>query len=96
MGTIWDKENRIKQSNEDMHNGLILPNVFSSRGIPITDVNTSINMMYSLGMPEILKPVQMSSTLSQNTNSAGRPQMDDSELSDSGANTRNADGNNNT
>lgn len=96
LGTIWDKENRIKQSNEDMHNGLILPNVFSSRGIPITDVNTSINMMYSLGMPEILKPVQMSSTLSQNTNSAGRPQMDDSELSDSGANTRNADGNNNT
>ena len=98
LGTIWDKEDRIKQSNEDMHNGLILPSIFSSRGINLTDANTSINMMYSMGMPEILKPIQMSSTMPSNSssNEGGRPQKAENELTDAGANTRTTDANNNT
>lgn len=98
LGTIWDKEDRIKQSNEDMHNGLILPSIFSSRGIPITDAATSMHMMYSMGMPEILKPIQMSSTMpSQSSdNTGGRPQKAENDLTDAGANTRTTDANNNT
>lgn len=101
LGTIWDREDRIKQSNENMHNGLILPDIFSSRGIQITDGVTSMNMMYNLGVPDIFKPVQMSSQLPGNSNAVdekptGRPQKAESELSDSGANTRTTDANNNT
>ena len=98
LGTIWDKEDRIKQSNEDMHNGLILPSIFSSRGIPITDATTSINMMYAMGMPEILKPITMSSQMSptDTDNKGGRPQKAENDLTDAGANTRTTDANNNT
>lgn len=93
VGTIFDKEERIKQSNEDMTKGLITPQIFSSRNIQITDSVNTINMMYNLGVPEMFRPVQISSTLS---GSAGRPEKSDGELSDSGANTRTADGNNNS
>ena len=96
LGTIWDKEDRIKQSNEDMHNGLILPSIFSSRGIQLTDATTSINMMYNLGMPDLLKPIQMSSTMPQTQNETGRPRKAENELTDAGANTRTTDANNNT
>lgn len=90
VGTIFDKDDRIKRSNEDMQKGLITPQIFSARDIQITDSVNTINMMYNLGMPDILKPVQISSTMS---GSAGRPQKADSELTDSGANTRTDDGN---
>lgn len=85
VGTIFDKEERISRSNDDMLRGLITPQIFSSRGIQLTDANNSINMMYSLGIPDILRPVQISSTMSS---SAGRPQKAESELTDSGAVTR--------
>lgn len=94
VGTIYDKEERIKQSNEDMQKGLITPQIFSARDIQLTDSMNVMNMMYSLGVPDNFKPVQLSSTLSNGQ--AGRPQKDDSELSDSGANTRTADANNNS
>ena len=93
VGTIFDKEERIKRSNEDMTKGLITPQIFSSRDIQITDSVNTINMMYNLGVPELFRPVQISSTMSS---SAGRPEKSEGELSDSGANTRTADGNNNS
>jgi hypothetical protein len=55
-------------------------------------VNT-MNMMYAMGIPDKFRPVQLSSTMSGD---AGRPQKDDGELSDSGANTRTGDTNNNS
>lgn len=76
-----------------MTKGLITPQIFSSRDIQITDSVNTINMMYNLGVPEIFRPVQISSTMSS---SAGRPEKSEGELSDSGANTRTADGNNNS
>ncbi|MDE6149541.1 MAG: hypothetical protein K2F81_05535 [Ruminococcus sp.] len=88
VGTIWDKEERIKRSNEDMRNGLILPEIFSSRGMNITEANNSINMMYSMGIPDMFKPIQMSSTMSSSDIQAGRPNKSDDELTDSGANTK--------
>ena len=96
LGTIWDKEERIKQSNEDMNHGLITPSVFSARGIPYTDALTQMNMMYAMGMPDILRPVQNSTQMSAKSDTNGRPQKSESELSDSGANTRTTDANNNS
>ena len=54
--------------------------------------------MYAMGFPENLRPVQTASTLSKadKENSGGRNQKDESELSDAGAATRNADVNANT
>lgn len=97
-GTIFDKEERIKQSNTDMQNGIILPSIFTSRGIQLTDAQNITNMMYSLGFPDKLKPVQMASTMSNKdtNNTGGRDLKDESELSDAGAATRNADVNANT
>ena len=97
-GTIFDREERIKRSNEDMQNGIITSSIFSSRGIQITDVQNMTNMMYSMGFPENLRPVQTASTMSSKDHEAqtGRNKKDESELSDSGANTRNSDSNANT
>lgn len=97
-GTIFDKEDRIKQSNTDMQNGIITPRIFTSRGIQITDSQNITNMMYSMGFPECMKPVQTAATLSSKTESdnGGRNLKAESELSDSGAATRNADVNTNT
>jgi hypothetical protein len=93
VGTIFDKEERIKQSNEDMQKGLITPQIFSARDIQLTDSVNIMNMMYAMGIPDKFKPVQLSSTMSGD---AGRPQKDEGELSDSGANTRTGDTNNNS
>ena len=93
VGTIFDKEERIKQSNEDMQKGLITPQIFSARDIQLTDSMNTMNMMYAMGIPNKFRPVQLSSTMSGD---AGRPQKDDGELSDSGANTRTGDTNNNS
>lgn len=95
VGTIFDKEDRIKRSNEDMQKGIITPQIFSARDIQLTDSQNCINMMYSMGIPDIFKPVQISSTMSASSN-AGRPEKAESELSDSGANTRTGDTNNNS
>ena len=97
-GTIFDRDDRIKQSNTDMQNGIILPSIFTSRGIQITDAQNVTNMMYSMGFPEFFKPVQTASTLSKNgiASQGGRNLKEESELSDSGAATRNADTNTNT
>ena len=94
VGTIFDKEERIKQSNEDMQKGLITPQIFSARNIQLTDSTNAMNMMYSMGIPDKFRPVQLSSTMS--ANGVGRPKKDDGELTDSGANTRTDDGNANT
>ena len=97
-GTIFDKEDRVKQSNTDMQNGIITSRIFTSRGIQITDSQNMINMMYAMGYPDNLKPIQTASTMSNNEKSEpqGRNRKDESELSDSGAATRNADVNANT
>ena len=95
VGTIWDKEERIKRSNEDMRNGLILPEIFSSRGIGVEALN-SINMMYNMGIPEKFKPIQISSTMSSSDIQAGRPAKSDDELTDSGANTKTSGSNDTT
>ena len=89
VGNIWNREERIKCSNEDMRNGLILPEIFSSRGIEITNVQNQINMMYSMGIPEMFRPIQISSTMSsKDSDTSGRPAKSDDELTDSGANTK--------
>lgn len=97
-GTMFDRQERVKQSTEDMRNGIITPQIFSSRGIQITDANNVMNMMYSMGFPDNFKPIQMSSTMSSKdaVGTSGRKLKDESELSDSGAQTRNADSNTNT
>ena len=81
-----------------MQNGLITSRIFTSRGIQITDAQNMTNMMYAMGFPDNLQPVQMASTLSKTDkkNSGGRNQKDESELSDAGAATRNANVNENT
>lgn len=97
-GTIFDREDRVKQSNTDMQNGIITPRIFTSRGIQITDAQNVTNMIYAMGFPDNFRPIQTASTLSKadKKNSGGRNQKDESELSDAGAATRNADVNANT
>lgn len=98
IGTIFDRDERIKRANDDMQNGIITPNIYSSRGIQFTDAQNITNMMYSMGYPDFMKPVQTASTMSSKSNSSsgGRNLKSESELSDSGAQTRNADSNTNT
>jgi len=93
LGTIFDKEERRKNADSDMLNGIITPAIFSSRSIQLTDANNVMNMMYSLGFPNNFKPVQTSSTLSSKDTANGAPKKSESELSDSGAQTIN-DGSN--
>jgi hypothetical protein len=88
LGTMFDKEERRKNADSDMEKGLITPAIFSSRGIQITDANNVLNMMYSLGFPEILKPIKTASTMSSKEKESGREKKDDTELTDSGENTR--------
>lgn len=96
VGTIFDREDRRKAANEDMERGIITPAIFSSRGIQMTDASNTLNMMYGLQFPEIFKPVQMSSTMSnEDKSSSGRSKLSDSELSDSGEQTRNIGANEN-
>jgi hypothetical protein len=96
LGTMFDKDERIKQANDDMQNGIITPSIYSSRGIQFTDAQNVTNMMYSMGYPDFMKPVQTAATMSSKEKSDGRDLKDESELSDSGAQTRNADSNTNT
>lgn len=96
VGTIFDREDRRKAANEDMERGIITPAIFSSRGIQMTDASNTLNMMYGLQFPEIFKPVQMSSTMSnEDKSSSGRSKLSDNELSDSGEQTRNIGANEN-
>jgi hypothetical protein len=93
VGNCFNKDERRKASNEDMQNGIITPAIFSSRGIQLTDANNVMNMMYSMGFPELFKPIKTASTMSNDEKTVGRTSKSESELSDSGAQTRN-DGSN--
>ncbi|MDR2277363.1 MAG: hypothetical protein LBE23_05850 [Vagococcus sp.] len=98
LGTKFDRKDRIKQADNDLQYGIITPNIYSSRGIKFTDAQNITNMMYTMGYPEFMKPVKTASTMSSKDkeNSSGRDLKDESDLSDSGAQTRNADSNTNT
>lgn len=88
-GTIFDKEDRINRSNGDMERGIITPKIFSARGIAPTDATTMMNFMYSQGIPELFRPIKTASTMSsEEKDSIGRTQSNDSDLSDSGEVTR--------
>lgn len=96
VGTIFDREDRRKAANEDMERGIITPAIFSSRGIQMTDATNTLNMMYGLNFPEIFKPVKTASTMSSDEkDSSGRKKLNDSDLSDSGEQTRNIGANEN-
>lgn len=98
VGTMFDRDERIKRADSDMQNGIITPNIYSSRGIQITDAKNITNMMYAMGYPDFLKPIKTASTMSSEEKDgiSGRNLKDESELSDAGAATRNADVNANT
>lgn len=96
VGTIFDREERRKAANEDMERGVITPAIFSSRGIQMTDAANTLNMMYGLNFPEIFKPIKTASTMSSaEKDSSGRKKLNDSDLSDSGEQTRNIGANEN-
>lgn len=96
VGTMFDKDERRKNADSDMEKGLITPAIFSSRGLQLTDVNNVINMMYSLGFPELMKPIKTASTMSSKEKENGRKKKDESDLSDSGAATRTSGSNETT
>lgn len=96
VGTIFDREERRKAANEDMERGIITPSIFSSRGIQLTDAGNVSNMMYGLGFPDVFRPIKTASTMSSDEKgTAGRTQVSDNELSESGERTRNIDANKN-
>lgn len=96
VGTIFDREERRKSANEDMERGIITPSIFSSRGIQLTDAGNVSNMMYGLGFPDIFRPIKTASTMSSDEKGqAGRTQVSDNDLSESGERTRNIDANKN-
>lgn len=88
VGSIFDREERRKASNEDMERGIITPAIFSSRGIQLTDANNVSNMMYHLGFPELFRPIKTASTMSSKEKEVGRNKKNDSELTDAGEYTR--------
>lgn len=96
VGTMFDKDERIKRANEDMERGIITPSIFSSRGIQLTDSANAMNFMYSMGYPEMFRPIKTASTMSSGEKDGGRPVKDESELSDSGAITRTSGANQTT
>lgn len=96
VGTIFDREERRKTANEDMERGIITPSIFSSRGIQLTDAGNVSNMMYGLGFPDMFQPIKTASTMSSDEKGqAGRIQLSDNEISESGEQTRNIDANKN-
>lgn len=96
VGTMFDKDERIKRANDDMERGIITPSIFSSRGIQVTDGVNAMNFMYAMGVPEIFKPIKTASTMSSIKKEGGRPLKEESELGDSGANTRTSGSNQTT
>lgn len=93
IGTQYDKSTRLSDSNNDLERGIITPNIYSSRGIQLTDAQNITNMMYSMGYPDILKPALRSSVMSsKDTKTNGRPQKEDSQLSESAEASRNSQG----
>jgi len=94
VGTMYDKDERRKNADTDMQNGIITPAIFSSRGIQLTDAQNVTNMMYSMGFPDNLRPVKTAATMSNND--GGRPKKDESELTDAGEATRTSGSNETT
>lgn len=95
-GTLFDREERRKNADSDANLGLITPSLISSRGMQITDVENSMNLMYAMGYPDKFKPVQLSFTMSNsdkaNTGTtSGATKKSENELSDKGAETRDYD-----
>ena len=91
VGTIFDKDERRKNADADMAMGIWTPALFSSRGIQITDSQNVMGMMSAMGFPECLTPAQTSYNTAGDKvkdNKGGRPQKDESELSEEAANTR--------
>lgn len=95
VGNMFNREERIKRSNEDMERGIITPSIFSSRGIQVNDAQASMNLMFSMGFPESFRPIKTASTMSTDEKLTGAPKKGDDELTDSGAITR-TDGANET
>ena len=95
-GTVFDREERYKNSNTDMQNGVITPSIFTSRGISVIDSTNIINMVYSMNIPEMFKPVQTANTMGNDKKTEGRPVKSDGELSDAGAATRTSGSNQTT
>jgi hypothetical protein len=89
VGTIFDREDRRKTSNEDMERGIITPSIFSARGIQLTDVNNMMGFMNYLGIPNKFTPIKTASTMSsKEKESVGRTRKSESSLTDSGEQTR--------
>lgn len=88
-GTIFDREERRKASNEDMERGIITPSIFSSRGIQLTDANNVMNLMHSLGFPDKFTPIKTASTMSsEEKETVGRTKKSEATLTESGEQTR--------
>lgn len=88
-GTIFDREERFDNANADMERGIITPSIFSSRHIQPTDFQNAFGFMQSLGMPDVLTPIKTASTMSSDEKSkGGRTKSNDSDLTDTGEQTR--------
>jgi len=96
VGTMFDKDERRKNADSDMQNGIITPAIFSSRGIQLTDAKNVMGMMYSMGYPDEFRPIKTASTMSAEEKENGRARKDDDELSDSGAASRTSGSNETT
>lgn len=93
VGTIFDREERRKRAEADANLGIWTPAQFSARGIQMTDIDNTMNMMAAMGFPDKFKPAQMSYQLSSkdSSTSVGATKKADEEISDKGAETREYD-----
>lgn len=92
-GTIHDIEERKKQANEYMTLGLFTPRIASNYGMTIKEMQTGMAMMKWLDVVNNMTPVQTSYTISDKDNKSGKPQKPEDELTNEGAETRNAGSN---
>lgn len=92
-GTLFDREDRMKQAQTQMERGLITPSVLSVFGYTPTQAANGIGLMHAAGFPAMLTPVQTASTMSGGEAENGRAALSDDDLSDAGEQTRDSGGN---
>jgi hypothetical protein len=85
-GTIFDEQDRFDNQMSLLSNGIITPELPSALHMTERELRNGLSMMVSLGYPDMFKPVQTSSTLSDKNNAGGRPQK--KEVKESGEITR--------
>jgi hypothetical protein len=74
-GTIFDKEERYSNAIKNAEYGIITPDLPAALGLNEKELRNGLNLMRSLGYPDMLKPLPSTHTMSSENETTGRKEM---------------------